>query len=71
MRSSERLVLGQGAFNAHGRYQAFAPGEHDRSVEYALLVAYRMQRLELSAIVGYGTRSVTLSNASERSTGLQ
>jgi len=70
VRWSERLVLGQGASNAHGHYQAFAPGEHDRSVEYALLVAYRIQRLELAATLGYGTRSVTLSEASERSTGL-
>jgi hypothetical protein len=69
VRSSERLVLGQGAYNAHGRYQAFAPAEHDRSLEYALLTAYRLRRLELSAIVGYGTRSAALSNASERSTG--
>jgi hypothetical protein len=69
VRASERLVFGQGAYNAHGRYEAFAPGEHDRALEYALLMAYRMQRLELSAIFGYGARSVTLSNSSERSDG--
>jgi hypothetical protein len=69
VRLSERLVLGQGAFNAHGRYRAFAPGEHDRSVEYALLAAYRMRRLELSAIFGYGSRNVALSTASEDNAG--
>ncbi|HEY3253474.1 MAG TPA: hypothetical protein VGJ91_05980 [Polyangiaceae bacterium] len=70
VRLSERLVLGQGAANAHGRYQAFAPSEHDRSLEYALLMAYRVQRLELAATVGYGTRSAALSEAAERSAGL-
>lgn len=70
VRLSERFILGQGASNSHGRYQAFAPGEHDRSLEYALLMAYRIQRLELAATVGYGTRSARLSEASERSTGL-
>src|SRR6188768_2510946 len=70
VRLSERFVLGQGASNAHGQYQAFAPGEHDRSVEYALLMAYRVQRLELAATLGYGVRSVALSEASERNAGL-
>ncbi|HKO47840.1 MAG TPA: hypothetical protein VJV79_08955 [Polyangiaceae bacterium] len=70
VRLSQRLVLGQGAANSHGRYQAFAADEHDRSLEYALLMAYRLQRLELAATVGYGTRSATFSEASERSTGL-
>ncbi|MEI9941382.1 MAG: hypothetical protein WDO69_29535 [Pseudomonadota bacterium] len=70
VRLSQRLVLGQGAANAHGQYQAFAPREHDRSLEYALLIAYRLQRLELAATVGYGTRSVALSEAAERSTGI-
>src|SRR4051812_9838493 len=69
VRASERLVLGQGAYNASGRYQAFAPGEHDRALEYALLMAYRRQHLELSAIVGYGARSAALSNTSEHSEG--
>jgi len=70
VRLSQRLVLGQGAANSRGQYQAFAPGEHDRSVEYALLMAYRMQRLELAATVGYGTRGAAFSEASELSTGL-
>jgi len=70
VRLSERLVLGQGAFNAHGRYQSFAANEHDRSQEFALLAAYRIQRMELSAIAGYGARNVTLSNANERNAGL-
>lgn len=69
VRASERLVFGQGAYNAHGRYEAFDPGEHDRALEYALLMAYRRQRLELSAVLGYGARSVTLSSSSERSAG--
>jgi hypothetical protein len=70
VRLSQRLVLGQGAANAHGRYQAFAPDEHDRSLEYALLMAYRMKRLELAATLGYGVRSAALSEASERDAGL-
>ena len=70
LRLSERFVLGRGASNSHGRYRAFAPGEHDRSLEYALLIAYRIQRLELATTVGYGTRGAELSEASERSTGL-
>jgi len=70
VRLSERFVLGQGAANAHGRYQSFAADEHDRSLEYALLMAYRIRRLELVATVGYGTRSAALSTAFERSTGL-
>ena len=70
VRASQRLVLGQGAANAHGHYEAFAPAEQDRSLEYALLVAYRLQRLELAATLGYGTRSAAFSEASDRSTGL-
>lgn len=70
VRLSERLVLGQGAFNAHGRYQSFAPDEQDRSQEFALLAAYRIQRMELSAIAGYGARDAALSTANERNAGL-
>lgn len=70
LRLSERLVLGQGAFNSHGRYQPFAPEELDRSQEFALLAAYRLQRMELSAVLGYGARAVALSTASERNAGL-
>jgi len=69
VRLSQRLVLGQGASNSHGRYQAFTPDEHDRSLEYALLMAYRLQRLELAATVGYGTRNAAFSEAAERATG--
>jgi hypothetical protein len=69
-RGSERFVLGQGLFNAHGEYQAFGPRESDRSTEYALLVAYRVQRLELSGVLGYGARDVALGSAAERSAGL-
>lgn len=70
VRLSERLVLGQGASNAHGQYRAFAPGELDRSQEFMLLAAYRMQRLELAATLGYGERSVALSTTAERNAGL-
>lgn len=70
VRASERLVLGQGLFNAHGEYQAFAPNEYDRSTEYALLLAYRVKRLELSALAGYGARDVALGRAAERNAGL-
>jgi len=69
VRLSERLVLGQGAFNAHGRYQAFAPNEYDRSTEYALLAAYRLHHTELSAVAGYGARDAALSNVFERNLG--
>ncbi len=60
-----------GASNAHGRYRAFAPGEHDRSLEYGLLMAYRLKRLELATTVGYGTRSAAFSEASDRRTRVQ
>lgn len=70
VRGSQRLVLGQGAFNAHGQYRAFAASERDRSAEYALLFAYRLQRLELSGVLGYGARDVTLGSATERNVGL-
>jgi len=69
VRLSERLVLGQGAFNAHGQYRPFALNERDRSQEFALLIAYRRERMELSAVVGYGGRSVALSTAAERNAG--
>jgi hypothetical protein len=70
LRLSERLVLGQGAFNSHGRYRAFALDERDRSQEFALLAAYRIRRMELSAVLGYGARDVALSTATERNAGL-
>jgi len=70
LRLSERLLLGQGLYNRQGHYQAFAPGEYDRSTEYALLMAYRLKRLELSTLTGYGARDVALSSAAERSAGL-
>lgn len=69
VRLSERLVLGYGAFNAHGAYAAFAPNEHDRTVEYGLLTAYRWRRLELSSTFSYGARSAAISEQSERSVG--
>jgi hypothetical protein len=69
VRLSERLVLGYGAFNAHGEYAAFAPNEHDRTVEYGLLAAYRFQRLELSATFSYGARSAEISDQTERTIG--
>lgn len=69
VRLSERLVLGYGAFNAHGEHAAFAPHEHDRTVEYGLLSAYRWQRLELSSTFSYGARSAAISAQSERSVG--
>ncbi|MEO6599192.1 MAG: hypothetical protein ABIQ16_04915 [Polyangiaceae bacterium] len=69
VRLSERLLLGYGAFNAHGEYAAFAPSEHDRTVEYGLLGAYRWQRLELSGSFSYGLRSAAISDQAERSVG--
>lgn len=69
VRLSERLSLGSGAFNAHGEYAAFTPQEHDRTVEYALLAAYRFQRLELSTSFSYGARSAAVSAQSERGVG--
>ena len=70
VRASERLVLGQGMFNAHGQYQAFAPSEYDRSTEYALLLAYRVRRLEVSGVLGYGARDAALSRVADRNVGL-
>ena len=69
-RLSERLVLGYGAFNAHGQYAAFAPSEHDHTVEYGLLAAYRYRQLELSGNFSYGLRSAEISEQSARSVGL-
>lgn len=69
VRLSERLLLGYGAFNAHGEYAAFSAKENDRTVEYALLAAYRFRRLELSGTFSYGARSATISDQSERSVG--
>ena len=69
MRASERLLIGYGAFNAHGAYAAFAPGEHDRTVEYALLAAFRVRRWELGASLGYGARIVDISGEFARSVG--
>jgi hypothetical protein len=69
LRSSERLLIGYGAFNAHGIYAPFASSEHDRTVEYALLAAYRIRRLELSATVSYGTRSVDIGGEFGRDAG--
>ncbi len=69
LRSSERLVLGFGAFNAHGRYQGFASDEHDRTVEYLLLAAYRVRRLEIAGSFGYGARLAELAGESARTVG--
>ena len=69
LRSSERLLLGYGAFNAHGNYAPFAPFEHDRTVEYALLAAYRIRHLELSATLSYGARVVDIAGEFGRSVG--
>ncbi|HWZ91556.1 MAG TPA: hypothetical protein VNW92_21990 [Polyangiaceae bacterium] len=70
VRASERVLLGQGAFNAHGNYAPFAAGEHDRIVEYDLLAAYRLRRWELSGTLGYGARIVDISGEFGRSVGL-
>jgi len=69
VRLSERLLLGQGLFNAHGSYARFEPEEHDRTLEYVLLAAYRWQRLELAGTFGYGERSAVISGESERTAG--
>lgn len=69
VRLSERLVLGTGAFNAHGKYQAFSSGEHDRTIEYVMLAAYRRNRLELAGTFGYGTRLAAISGESARAQG--
>jgi len=70
VRLSERLVLGQGAWNAHATYRAFEPREHDRTVEYTLLSAYRWKRMELSASFAYGARLAEISTESARTVGL-
>lgn len=70
VRSSQRLVLGTGDFNAHGKYRAFSPAEHDRTLEYALLVARRWRRLELAAMLSYGTRAAVISGQAEEQQGL-
>ncbi len=69
VRLSQRLLLGRGAFNAHGSYAPFAAGEHDRTLEYVLLAAYRWQRLELAGTFGYGARMAVISDESARTTG--
>lgn len=70
VRLSERLVLGQGAWNAHSTYRAFEPREHDRTIEYTLLSAYRWKRMELSAAFAYGARLAEISTESSRTVGL-
>ena len=69
VRSSERLVLGYGQYDAHGNYRPLAPQEHDRTVEYVLLAAYRFRRLELLGSVAYGARLVQLSTETGRALG--
>ncbi len=70
VRLSERLLLGHGAFNAHGAYAPFEPNEHDRTLEYVLLAAYRWQRLELAGTFGYGARTAVISGESARTSGV-
>ena len=70
VRTAERLLLGYGAFNAHGKYAPFASDEHDRTVEYDLLAAYRIHRWELTGSVGYGVRAVDIAGEFGRSVGL-
>ncbi len=70
VRASERVLIGYGAFNAHGKYAPFATGEHDRTVEYDLLAAYRVRRWELSGTLGYGARIVDIAGEFGRSVGL-
>lgn len=69
VRLSERLVLGQGAWNAHSTYQPFATREHDRTIEYSLLAAYRWKRIELSSVFAYGARMAEISSESARTVG--
>jgi hypothetical protein len=69
VRASQRVLLGYGAFNAHAAYAAFAPGEHDRTLEYDLLAAYRVRRWELSGSFGYGTRWVDIAGERGQSVG--
>jgi hypothetical protein len=70
VRVSERVLLGYGAFNAHGNYASFASNEHDRTVEYDLLAALRLGRWELSGTFGYGARVVDIAGEFGRSVGL-
>jgi hypothetical protein len=70
VRASERLVLGQGAFNAHGKYAAFGSSEQDRTLEYTLLAAYRIGHVELATTWSYGRREAMISSESGRTTGL-
>ena len=69
IRASQRVLLGYGAFNAHAEYASFAAGEHDRTVEYDLLAAYRLRRWELSGAFGYGRRSVDIAGELGQSAG--
>lgn len=69
MRASERLVLGQGQYDAQGNYRPLESPEHDRTVEYVLLAAYRVRRLELAASFAYGARLAQLSNEAGRTLG--
>ena len=69
VRASQRMLLGYGAFNAHGEYAPFASAEHDRTVEYGLLAAYRVRHLELSGTLSYGARVVDIAGEFGRDTG--
>ncbi len=69
VRLSERLVLGNGAFDAHARYQAFSREEHDRTLSYVLVGAYRIGRFELAGGFEYGSRFAQIAAESGHSTG--
>ena len=62
-------MLSYGQYDAHGNYRPLAPQEHDRTVEYVLLAAYRVRRLELLGSVAYGARLAQLSTEAGRTLG--
>lgn len=63
-------MLGAGDFDAHGRYRAFSASEHDRTVEYGMLVARRWRRLELAIRMSYGSRAAVISGQAAEHRGL-
>ena len=69
VRTSERLVLGYGQYDTHGNYHPLESHEHDRTVEYVLLAAYRVRRLELAGSLAYGARLAQLSSEAGRTLG--
>ena len=72
VRVSERLVLAQGAFGARAEYAAFRPTEHDRTLAYTLVAAYRpaqLRSLELASSFEYGRRAALIAAESGQTAG--